>query len=255
MSNLVESLKYLTVLFQMRTNYFSYIKAIFLYRLKRKIEFPKAIVKLNGAEFITRKNSMDIAHLSNLYERETTKLLLNLNPKIFVDIGAHIGRFSVILANKKSKVIAIEPSTANFEQLNKNIKLNNLQDKIKVLNVGCSDKNGNKALYFVPHNEGLTSLEKKEGTKKEIIKVKKLDNICNNLHLNPNQIDIIKIDVEGFELNVLKGALNILKKGAPLLIVEITDKRKEKPIKEFLNKLGFINKKILDLRNFIFVKK
>jgi len=82
-----------------------------------------------------------------------------------------------------------------------------------------------------------------------------LDNICKNLHLNPKSIDVIKVDVEGFELNVLKGAPNILKKGSPLLIIEITDKKKEKPIKNFLIKSGFINKEILDGRNFIFVKR
>ncbi len=250
-----ESLKYFTVLFQIKTDYFKYTRAVFLYKLKRKAEFPKAIVKLKGARFITRKNSMDIAHLSNFYERETTNLLLKLKPKTFIDVGTHIGRFSIILSNKGSKVISIEPSKDNLKQLNKNIKLNNLQDRIKVINVGCLDKNENKILYFIPHNEGLTSLEEKVGARKETIKVKRLDTICKSLNLNLDSIDIIKIDVEGFELNVLKGAPNILKRGSPLLIIEITDKKKEEPIKKFLNRFGFINKEILDARNFIFVKK
>ena len=255
MSKLAESLKYFTVLFQIRTNYFRYIKAVFLYRLKRKVQFPKAMLKLKGAKFVTRENSMDIAHLSNLYEGETTNLLLNLKPKTFIDVGTHVGRFSIILANRDSKVISIEPSKENFKQLTTNIKLNNLQDKIKAFNFGCSDKEGNKILYFVPQNEGLTSLDEKEGSRKEIIKVKRLDNVCKSINLNPKSIDVIKVDVEGFELNVLKGALNILKNGSPLLIIEITDKKREKEIKEFLNKLGFVNKEVLDLRNFIFVKR
>ncbi len=255
MPKILESLKYFTALFQIRDNYLKYIKAVFLYRLKRKIEFPQTRIILKGAKFVTRKNSMDIAHLSNLYEKETTNLLLNLNPRTFIDVGAHIGRFSIILANKGSKVIAIEPSRKNFQAIKKNIKLNNLKNKIKTVMVGCGEKKEDKILYFIPHNEGLSSLEKKEGAKKEIIKIEKLDNIYKNLDLNFKDVDVIKIDVEGFELNVLKGGQDILKKSSAMLVIEITDPRKEKPIKNFLAKFNYKNKEILDGRNFIFVKR
>ncbi len=170
MFSFTESLKYFTVLFQMRTNYLKYLRAVLLYRLSRKVEFPKAILKLQGARFLTRENSMDIAHLSNLYESKTTKLLLNSRPKTFIDVGTHIGRFSILLANRGAKVISIEPSKDNFKQLNKNIRLNNLQNKIIALNIGCSDKNENKTLYFVPHNEGLSSIEKKKEQKQRLLK-------------------------------------------------------------------------------------
>ena len=255
MSRFKESLKYFTVLFQIKTNYLKYFKAVLLYRLKRQVEFPKTRLKLKGARFSTREKSMDIPHLSNQYEEETTNLLLNLNPKTFIDVGTHVGRFSILLAKKGSNVISIEPSKENRGQLNKNIQLNNLQEKIKVIPVGCSDRNGKSTLYFVPHNEGLSSLEKQEGAQKENIVIKKLDDIVKKLKINPESIDVIKADVEGFELNVLRGSTNILKKGKPLLVLEITEKEKEKLIIEFLDKFGFINKEILDGRNFIFVKK
>ena len=254
MSKFTESWKYLTALFQIKENYLKYITAVFLYRLKRKIRFPKSLIRLKSAKFITRENSMDIAHLSNFYERDTTNLLLRLKPKVFVDVGAHIGRFSIILANQGSKVISVEPSKENLRQLNKNIRLNNLQNEIKILDVGCSDKRGVNTLYFIPHNEGLSSFEKKEGAIKETIKIERLDNLCKKLNLNSKFIDVIKVDVEGFELNVLKGASKILKTGSPLLVIEITDKKKEKPIKDFLTKFGFINREVLDGRNFIFIK-
>lgn len=254
MSGFVEALKYFTALFQIKTNYFRYIRAVFLYRLKRKAEFPKAILSLEGAKFITRENSMDIAHLSNLYEKETTKFLLNLNPEVFIDVGAHVGRFSIILAKRGTKVMSIEPSKSNFNQLIKNIKLNNLQKSITALNVGCSDKKGKETLYFVPQNEGLSSIEKKDNATEETIMTKRLDEICLELKINPKSINVIKADVEGFELNVLKGASNVLKKGSPILVIEITDKNREKKIKEFLGRFGFSCRKVLDLRNFVFSK-
>lgn len=254
MSKFIESLKYFTVLSQIRTNYVKYVWAVFLYRLKRKVVFPEAKVTLKDSRFLTRKNSMDIAHLSNLYEKDTTNFLMSLNPRIFIDVGAHVGRFSIISANKGSKVISIEPSKDNFIHLIKNIQLNKLQNKITAFNVGCSNKEGFSNLHFVSGNEGLSSLNKKERSIKEKIMVKKLDNICKSLNLDESSVDVIKIDVEGHELNVLKGALNLLKNSNPILIIEITDKNEEKLIKDFLEKIGFINKKILDSRNFIFIK-
>jgi FkbM family methyltransferase len=250
-----ESLKYFTVLFQMKTNYFEYLKAVIKYKQKRVVIFPAAKINLASAKFITRPNSMDIAHLSNFYERRTTKLLLKLNPLTFIDIGTHIGRFSIILAKKGSNVLSIEASKENFRQLEKNISLNKLEKKITPLNIGCSNNKGIKNLFFVPHNEGLTSLKNKKGAIKELIKTDRLDNICKKVRFPPKKINLIKIDVEGFELNVLKGAEKILKEGSPILVIEITEKEQEQEIKKFLEKFNFYCINVLDLRNFIFIKK
>jgi len=241
-------------LFQLKNNHFRYIKAVLSYRLRHKIEFPQTTVRLKGTKFLTRENSMDIAHLSFFYERETTNFLLNLKPKTFLDIGAHIGRFSVLLAKNGSRVISIEPSRRNFAQLNGNIQLNRLQDNIVTINVGCSDRNGKKIFYFSPINEGSSSLRKNDESIPEITQIQELDNIYKDFNINPKEIDVIKVDVEGFELNVLKGSQGILKKSSPLLIVEILDKKNEEKIRNFLRKLGYSCKKILDSRNFIFTK-
>jgi len=246
-----EQLKYFTALFQIRDNYLKYLRAVILYRLKRKVVFPETRIKLYNSKFKTRKNSMDIAHLSNFYERATTKLLLKLNPKVFVDVGAHVGRYSIILAKNGSRVVSIEPSKDNFRQLTENIQLNNLQNSINALNIGCSDIKETRNLFFNPTQEGLTSfIDKGEDSIKELHELRKLDEICENM----GPIDLIKIDVEGFELNVLKGAEDILKNKSPKLVIEITDYRQEKEIREFLNKFNYSCKQVLDLRNFIFEK-
>jgi thiamine phosphate synthase YjbQ (UPF0047 family) len=67
-------------------------------------------------------------------------------------------------------------------------------------------------------------------------------------------VDAIKIDVEGFELNVLKGAVKILKQHAPILIIEIWEPEQERDITSFLDRLGYSPKKILDARNYLFIK-
>jgi len=99
MGRLLESLKYLTILFQIREKRIKYIKSVFDYRFSKhpkKITFPGMSVKLYDVELIARENTQDSAFLSILYERELTKYLLKNKPNYFVDVGAHIGRFSIL---------------------------------------------------------------------------------------------------------------------------------------------------------------
>lgn len=255
MNRITESLKYFTVIFQMKTNFLSYFKSIYNYKIKKKVTFPSACVNLRGIKFLTRKNTLDIVHVSNFYEKETTKFFLKYKSGVFVDIGAHIGRFSALMAAGGSKVISLEASKYNFDQLERNIKFNQFQEKITAINIGCSDKNGEHIFYFGGLNEGANSLDKIEGAKSEKIKVRKLDKIINDLCVKPENISLIKIDVEGAEMRVLKGAENILKGGSPTLLIEILDFEGEKKIGTFLKKFGYINTKTLDQRNFIFEKR
>lgn len=251
---LAESLKYFIVLFQMKANYIKYLKSVIKYKASQKVEFPRSVIRLGKNRFLTRKKSMDIAHLSYLYERETTKFLQELNPNVFIDVGAHIGRFSILLANRNSKVVSLEPSKENYKQLVENIHLNGLGDKVIALPIGCSDKNREKVLYFSSKNEGQTSFKKIDGARRERSEVKRLDKICDKLNIMAKHINVIKIDVEGSELDVLKGATRILKQGSPILVVEITDGKNKRKIERFLMEFGFFNKKVLDSRNFVFVK-
>ena len=68
---------------------------------------------------------------------------LDVNNKIVVDIGANIGDSAIYFAVKGAKkVIALEPFPKNFELAKKNIELNNLTDKIELIQAGCSSKSG-----------------------------------------------------------------------------------------------------------------
>lgn len=255
----MEAFKYFTAFFQLEGKKLHYLGSVIIYWIFRDKTFPKTVLRLQKMRFMTRENGMDIAHLSSFYERETTDLITKLKPNFFLDIGAHIGRYSILMASKFSHVLAIEPSKSNFELLLKNIKLNNLEKKIKVLNIGSSDRRGTKTLFFVPSNEGLSSFKEKDSLKrillKEKCKVDKLDNIIKQLRVKPQDIDIIKIDVEGAEIEVLRGARNILTKGKSVLIIEILMQKEAETIINFLNKFDYKYKKILDSRNFVFYKK
>lgn len=152
-------------------------------------------------------------------------LALTKEVKIVFDIGANIGWHSLNVAklNKKAKVYAFEPIKESYNYLVKNIKLNNLTNIIPN-NFGFSDKNRTVKFYVNPELFTSASEKKISNLNTLMIKVilKKLDDYC--LDNNISKIDIIKCDVEGAELFVLKGGKKILEKYKPILFVEMLRK-------------------------------
>jgi len=251
-ARITESLKYLSVVFQLKTNYLLYIQAVLQYKTKRRVTFPKAHVRLKGCRFIARPNTMDIAHLSGLYENETTAFLLDYAPDVFIDVGAHIGRFTVLLAKHGSQVVAIEPGEETFARLQMHVSLNQLLAQTTLLNFGCSDHSGETLLYHNPFNEGEHSLIASEGATTQPVRIATLDQIVSDLNLALQPKSVIKIDVEGAELAVLHGSSELLKNHAPLLVVEMLQNQKE--ITTYLKEMEYHHTKTLDMRNFIFEK-
>ena len=131
----------------------------------------------------------------------------------FVDIGANIGYFSLLassLVGDKGLVIAFEPNFKTYSNFKKTIENNSIKN-IKLYDCALGDWVGNALLY--PNHEDknnatatLVNVGQKEGYE---IKVNTLDNIIEKLDLK--KIDYLKIDVDGYEPNVLKGASNALK--------------------------------------------
>lgn len=164
---------------------------------------------------------------------------------VFIDIGANIGKYSIMVGNKlknKGNVIAIEPESKNFKILEKNIRLNNLNNVI-VISKGCFSKKGKLTFYLDNIGTGGHSLVKKEvGNKKIEIEVDTLDNILKNLKIK--RVDLIKIDVEGAEADVLKGAEKTLKKHHPKIIFEAWNEEYLKKCKKILDKFGYDIKQI-----------
>lgn len=138
-----------------------------------------------------------------------------------LDIGAHIGTFT-LLASKKvglnGKVIAVEAETNNFNQLNKNLELNEIKNVISV-NIALSDFNGEKD-FFITKGSGCHSFLPTAGQEiidKIKIKVNSLDTLIGELNIK--RIDLLKIDAEGAELEILKGGRETLIKNPKMKMV------------------------------------
>ena len=174
----------------------------------------------NGLIFCGR--NFVAVHTAASFHEYPIKKLMNIEEGIFIDIGANIGKYSIFMANKlrnNGKVIAIEAEPYNFGILKKNISLNHLNNIIP-LNNACFSKNKEMNFFVEKAGGGMHSLYKSIIHKKSIVvKAKKLDDILKRLKLK-DKVKIIKIDVEGAEAEVIKGAIKTLKKYHPKIIFE-----------------------------------
>ena len=190
----------------------------------------------------------------NLTLRETD-IIEHFCPKekdIVLDIGAHLGRYTLISSNlvgDKGRVVAVEASPLVFEKLRRNINLNKLSNII-TLNYAAYSKKTKIKLFFP--SEGFKNsvynsvvLTRSQNIGKYVnVDANTLDNIIHSIGIQEEDVNWIKIDVEGAELEVLKGAHNILSKSKDIaLLIEIhnieDDKNLYNEIVDLLNNYNF----------------
>jgi FkbM family methyltransferase len=173
----------------------------------------------------------------------------------FYDVGANMGEFTLLAANavgENGKVFSFEPMSEMFGLLQHNIALNNFQNRVGLFNIALSDKKGEADLFAATevnevgsHEDGLHTLY---GTKErsvflQKIQLEKLDELFTEKNLS--KPDVLKVDVEGAELFVLKGAEAILKKYQPKIILEFNSETSEaagytqQDLLSFLKPLGY----------------
>ncbi|MDY6950128.1 MAG: FkbM family methyltransferase [Thermodesulfobacteriota bacterium] len=157
--------------------------------------------------------------VSWFYEKDMREHV-DLRHGVFVDIGAHIGKYTVRLARKlgdNGQVVAIEPEKNNFNVLKKNVKLNRLSN-IHLVNAACSDRDGESPLYVVDQCTTLHSLYANNGKEQVIVKSLTLDTVLSQLNIE--RVDLVKIDVEGAEVDVIRGSTKALREYHPKIIFE-----------------------------------
>ena len=163
---------------------------------------------------------------------------------IYVDVGAHTGLYTMtsIRSNPLNNIIVIEPFYLNMARLITNVRLNRMQKSIDVKLVTASNFDGLSKFKINTEYSYLSKGGKidNEGTSTVTIKLDslKFDN-------TKKKVRGIKIDTEGEDLNVLLGALNLIKTYKPKIIVEIRKENKLK-IQEFFYKFNY---KLFDISN------
>jgi FkbM family methyltransferase len=196
--------------------------------------------------------------IMTVHEDDLLQLFRPTKGDVVVDVGAYLGRYTLTSSNlvgKSGRVVAIEGDPSHYEMLNKNLKLNKTSNVTAIsCMVGSKDMRllfGSPDDYILVSSKDMTTnyqgnlyKEFDETGKAQMgnttVHLNTLDNLLIKEH-GINEVNWMKIDVEGAELEVLKGAHTILSNSKRIkLLIEIHDVNKlYKPIVEILNSHNF----------------
>jgi FkbM family methyltransferase len=169
------------------------------------------------------------------WEHEIWEQMASNLPKdgVFVDVGAHIGYYTLKAAHKvgdKGTVISVEPNPETLKKLNANIDASKASGIVKVQPVAASDKEAQLEFFASPRaNTGESSLSRKnaaqagEGVNSYQVRARPLDDIIQEAGVQ--RLDVLKVDVEGADFMVLKGAERTLNRFHPKVYVETVNKQ------------------------------
>ena len=184
-------------------------------------------VKIFGNTLVVDAKDMGGVGLSiifdKIYHRTMTNYLQNTIKEgmVFVDIGANIGYFSVIaskLVGNSGKVIAFEPEKHNFELLEMNVQINACNN-ISCINKAISNIESNSDLFVDKISFGSASLVSPSkyvrtfSHEKYLVETISLDKFIDT------KVDIVKIDVEGYETKVIDGMKRILLENRDIILI------------------------------------
>lgn len=200
--------------------YFIYKKNInktspnfYQYLIYMTIEYSKKLINtINGKQkmsFIVRPNTTDSKVIDEIIDRKTyqhQRLQFNIkSDDVWLDLGANIGVFSVLVISQGSKVYSYEPESENYNILKKNISKAKKEFKNtggRIYKQGVDIKSGKVNLYLAkkPENKYRHTIIAKKGRNKVTINVNTLDYILSK----HKDVNAIKMDIEGIEIMILE---------------------------------------------------
>ncbi len=259
MENIIASLGYLNIfrkffvfwkylLDNFRNKQFVLILISIKYLLFKKSNSQDLFVITNLGKFLIRKGTIDFKLVNSAYEWFVVKAFRKelKDADLFIDVGANIGTYSLIAAKNGIKTIAYEPVPNNFDSLIKNIELNELAHLIKPFKFGLGTDDSVIVFNYNPVKPGASgvNLIKKYGTK-EKVEIKNFDNLQINELKNVKKV-VVKIDVEGMELEVLKGMQTFIKSTKDLCIIIESKHIGDSKIESLLNSITKFNISTID---------
>jgi len=165
---------------------------------------------------------LSIYHKREFFTTDYFKEICKENT-VFVDIGGNIGYYAILEStlSPEGKVFAIEPVPQNYSLLKKNIELNNCHN-VQIFNYSIGDMKGNSEMYIYDKCNWCSFVKDPNATVVSTINVPMVtldDFIKSYVDVSPNFIpNFIRMDVEGYEYNILKGASNTLNSISPMII-------------------------------------
>lgn len=156
------------------------------------------------------------------YETHLTRYFAeHLRPgSVFVDVGANCGYFSMIaagLAGASGRIFSFEPNPPVFQELTDHLQRNGLQGRVHTFQVALSDRADSQTLFVTPQHSGLSTMVSDSivaaghfgGATAVAVNTIRFDEWWNTQAID--RVDLMKIDVEGFEAQVLAGMVESLR--------------------------------------------
>ena len=205
-----------------REYYLSYppLRKSLYYWLYSKTRYHKEVVKrINGFDMYLNLRDFGLSKqlwINGYREPECFKHFSNMlhSDDVVLEIGANIGYYVLWEAVKASKVYAFEPLPENYDFLNRNIFLNNVEN-VMFFPWGVSDRKGSRCLFYDRFRNRANMFSGKYCVDVPCVTV---DGFCEEYDVHP---DVIRMDIEGFEWFVFKGMRDTLKGNVCRLFFEV----------------------------------
>jgi FkbM family methyltransferase len=175
----------------------------------------------DGADRFAKQEWKEHRHLQRALE-VLEEIGADVPRKTFVDVGAHIGTTTITAIRRFSfeAAIAFEPEPLNFRLLRANVGVNDLEATIRTFNVAVSDQAGDAVLALRPEIGSKHRLLAWDEAAAETVPVTltTLDTLVDDGRLDPAQTSLLWLDVEGHELEVLRGARQLVERSVPIVM-------------------------------------
>ena len=138
-----------------------------------------------------------------------------------IDVGANIGYFTTKFSRWVSgggKVIAVEPEEVNFTELSRRLARKRLSEFVILRRAACTEKDGPVQLFVTPNHPGDHRLINADGIPVQGVTLDQLVSEVRNPH-----VGLIKIDTQGAEMAVLRGASKTISRCSPAILIEVDD--------------------------------
>jgi len=244
-------------------------RGVFIDYFKYKLFYPYAAIERHGQNnvlvtlkdgtlFSVPEQGEYVGSLNPIVEL-LVSTYFKVESGVFVDIGAFVGKYSIAVAKKKIPVVAVEPNPCTYKILEENIKLNHVEHYVTMVNKAIYCKNVSEISFY--DNQSISRIVSDEEMPSDsndecFVEGVTFDTLLKSLEIHPQDVTLIKMDVEGLESVLLSSMEFFLKHSSPRLklICEILHNSPDKmDTIVYMQDCGF-NATQIDMNNYYFSK-
>jgi FkbM family methyltransferase len=192
-----------------------------LYLRKGKSHSENRMIRTSIGRFQCRANTNDFQFANLYYEWSVKRFILSSREKytLFIDGGACIGDYSILLSSSFHRCLAFEPVTENFRALSENIGLNGLEKKIETFPYALGEVNERIYFLFNPVNTGASCKSPGNEPTRWPAEQRTFDSLLPEMSIDPAERVLFKLDIEGMENEALRGAGKFLREHPEITLI------------------------------------